>query len=230
MRAIASSNVPIVSAVGHEMDVTLTDFAADARAPTPSVAAEIVVPVLEEVVERSRDLTIRTGRAMMRHCLSERRRLEASRRGLTHIRFRIQEAAQRTDDMTDRLRVLTLLRLSTERDRLREEERELAGLSPIHLVKRTLAMMPQIIKRLERQMCVLALQRRRQVEATVAQLNGLSPLAILGRGYAILSRRVSGGSVLRQVRDVCAGEEVTAQLVDGRLDCLVRRVWPDPSV
>jgi exodeoxyribonuclease VII large subunit len=229
VRAVAASRIPIVSAVGHEIDMTLTDFAADLRAPTPSVAAEMVVPVLADVLEQLHDLTRRAGRAMARHCLSEYRRLESTRRGLTHIRFRIQEESQRTDEMAGRLRDTTFSRLSIESDRVRLRERALVGLSPLWAVKRSLAMIPLLLKRLIRQVRVLAMQRHHQVEAAVARLNGLSPLAVLGRGYSILMRS-PGGNVLKRVRDVKAGDGVTARLADGRLDCTVRRVVADPSV
>ena len=229
VRAIAHSRVPVVSAVGHEVDVTLADFAADCRAPTPSAAAETVVPVLAEVVERLRDLTFRAGRAMGRHCLYEQRRLDAMVRGVAQLRFRVQEQFQLTDELTDRLHSLMYIRLGVARELVRERQRELAGLNPILLVKRGLAMMPQCIKRLEHQMAVLGERRRRRVEALMAQLHNLSPLAILGRGYSILSG-VRDGRILRRSQDVLVGEEIVARLSQGQLNCTVKRVWPDPSV
>ena len=112
VRAIANSRIPVVAAVGHEIDVTLADFAADVRAPTPSAAAETVVPVLAEVVERLRELTVRGGRAMARHCLFEYRRLDEMMRGLAEIRFRIQAESQRTDELADRLQRKIRLQLA----------------------------------------------------------------------------------------------------------------------
>src|SRR5512147_38069 len=229
VRAIANSRIPVVAAVGHEIDVTLADFAADVRAPTPSAAAETVVPVLAEVVERLRELTVRGGRAMARHCLFEYRRLDEMVRGLAEIRFRIQAESQRTDELADRLHRKIRLQLTEARELVRDGQQGLAGLNPIVLVKRGLAMMPQFVKRLEQQMAVLSERRRRQIETTVTQLHNLSPLAILGRGYSILSR-IRDGAILRRSEDVRVGEEIIARLSQGELNCTVKRVLPDPSV
>ena len=228
-RAIAGSRIPVVSAVGHEIDVTLADFAADHRAPTPSAAAETVVPVLAEVVDHLHDLTVRSGRAMVRHCLFEHRRIDSCTRGLAQMRFRIQEESQRTDELTDRLRLVARERLAVGWELVREGQRELARLNPILLVKYGAAMIPQCLKRVERQMAVLIERRRRQIEATVAQLNSLSPLAILSRGYSILSR-VRDGMTLRRAQDVRVGEEILARLSEGELSCSVKDILPDSSV
>jgi exodeoxyribonuclease VII large subunit len=85
------------------------------------------------------------------------------------------------------------------------------------------------MKRLERQIIVLSERRRRQIEATAAQLTQLSPLAILGRGYSILTR-VRDGMILRRAEEAQVGEEIVARLSQGQLGCTVKRVLPDPSV
>ena len=229
VRAVADSRIPVVSAVGHEIDVTLTDFAADHRAATPSAAAEAVVPVLADVVERLQELTVRTAQAMARYCVFEQRRLDTNIIGLAQIRFRIQDESQRTDEATDRLKNLLCQRVIANRELVRNRQRELAGLNPMVMIKRGLATIPQLMKRLERQIVVLSERRRRQIEATASQLTQLSPLAILGRGYSILTK-VRDGTIVRRAEDTHPGEEIVARLSQGRLGCTVKHVLPDPSV
>ena len=229
VRAIAASHVPVVSAVGHEIDVTLADFVADLRAPTPSAAAEAVVPVLAEIVERLRELKVRLGQVMLRHCAFERQRLDAGIRGVTDVRFRLQEAAQRTDDMVDRLREMVQQLLRAGRERVHGVQRDLSGLNPILAIKQGLATVPQFSKRLEGQMGVMLAQHRHRIHATLAQLNTLSPLAILGRGYSIL-QTIPAGQILHRANDVGVGQELEAQLASGRLSCTVTQVFDDSSV
>ena len=229
VRAIAASKAPVVSAVGHEIDVTLADFVADLRAPTPSAAAEAVVPVLADILERLRELTVRTGQVMLRHCAFERQRLDAGIRGVADVRFRLQEAAQRTDDMVDRLREMVQLLLTAGREMIHVAQRDLSGLNPILVIKQGLATVPQFSKRLEGQMGAVLAQHRHRIHATLAQLNTLSPLAILGRGYCIL-HTVPAGQILHRANDVKVGQEIVAQLARGQLSCLVTRVCDDSSV
>jgi exodeoxyribonuclease VII large subunit len=229
VRAIVASHIPVVSAVGHEIDVTLADFVADLRAPTPSAAAEAVVPVLAEIVERLRELTVRTGQMMLRHCAFERQRLDAGIRGVTDVRFRLQDAAQRTDDMVYRVRALLQRLLTSGRERVHEAQHDLSGLNPVLVIKQGLATIPQFSKRLEGQMGVILTQHRHRIHAALAQLNTLSPLAILERGYSIL-QTIPAGQVLHRASDVEVGQELEAQLASGRLSCTVTHVFDDSSV
>lgn len=229
VRAIAASHVPVVSAVGHEIDVTLADFVADLRAPTPSAAAEAVIPVLADIVERLRELHVRLGQVMLRHCAFERQRLDGAIRGVTDMRFRLQESAQRTDDMVDRLRDLTQQLLTDGYERVYAVQRDLSRLNPILTIKQGLATVPQVSKHLEVQMGIILAQHRYRINAMLAQLNTLSPLAILGRGYSIL-QTVPAGRILHRANDVEVGDELEAHLASGRLGCTVTQVFTDSSV
>jgi len=180
-------------------------------------------------VERLRELTVRMGQVMLRHCAFERQRLDVGIRGVTDVRFRLQEAAQRTDDMVDRLREVVQQLLTSGRERVHEAQRDLSGLNPILTIKQGLATVPQFSKRLEGQMGVILAQHRHRIHATLAQLNTLSPLAILGRGYSIL-QTVPAGQILHRASDVEVGQELEAQLARGRLSCMVTRVCDDSTV
>jgi exodeoxyribonuclease VII large subunit len=229
VRAIAASHVPVVSAVGHEIDATLADFVADLRAPTPSAAAETVVPVLAEIVERLCELKVRLEQVMLRHCAFEWQRLDAGIRGMTDVRFRLQEAVQRTDDTADRLQEIFQQLLTAGRERVHEAQRDLSTLNPLHTIKQRLAIVPHLSKCLEGQMGIRLAQHRHQIHAMLAQLNTLSPLAILGRGYSIL-QTVPAGQILHRANDVEIGQELEAQLASGRLGCTVTQVFDDSSV
>ncbi|MDH4187307.1 MAG: hypothetical protein OEV08_09935, partial [Nitrospira sp.] len=169
------------------------------------------------------------GQMMLRHCAFERQRLDAGIRGVTDVRFRLQDAAQRTDDMVDRLRERLQRLFTSGRERVHEVQRELSGLNPILGIKQGLATVPQFSKRLEGKMEMILAQHRQRTCSLLSQLNTLSPLAVLGRGYSIL-HTVPSGQVLHQASDVEVGQELEAQLASGRLSCRVTQVFDDSGV
>jgi len=120
-------------------------------------------------------------------------------------------------------------RVASSRDAVRDRQRALAGLNPVFVVKRSLAAITFLTQRLERQIVVLGDGRKRRMAAIAAQLAQLSPLAILGRGYSILSR-ARDGVILRKAVDARLDEELIARLSQGQLRCTVKRVLPDPSM
>lgn len=228
VRAIVASRVPVVSAVGHEIDVTLADFAADVRAPTPSAAAEMVVPVLSDIVEQLGDLTVRTQRATSRRCAFDRHRLEACMSGISSVRVHVQEKSQQVDELTDRLCEVVYELRNTMEQRVRAWHQDLLARNPFLSVKQGLTLIPQLMVRLHRQMKTLTLDRRQRIQQAVAELNNLSPLAILGRGYSIL-QNVETGRIIRHARDVRIGQELVARLASGQLACTVKDIVPDTS-
>ncbi|MBM4123576.1 MAG: exodeoxyribonuclease VII large subunit [Nitrospira sp.] len=225
VRAIAASPVPVVSAVGHEIDYTLADFAADYRAPTPSAAAEAVAPVLDELVRGLRDLRGRQHRAMELRVTHIRHRLGAAE-GLLSLRtLPLQSHAQRLDELTGRLAWSCKSSLVTCRQRITLRRHDLGLSSPLAQVRGARVLVPQFLKRVEQGMRSGLAFRSQIVRSLVQALDGLSPLAILARGYSII-QTVSDGAVVRRAGDLSVGETVRARLAEGQLICSVRQVVP----
>ena len=228
VRAIVQSRVPVVSAVGHEIDVTLADFAADYRAPTPSAAAEAVVPVLDELVARFEQLRARLRRTMQTAILIQRHRWDQSLRPLQEMRFRLQAQAQRLDELTDNLRrsVKDLLK-SLDRKRV-ERQHALMARSPQRKIHESFVLLPQLFKRLEQEARRGLFSRKQAVAAHMTALDALSPLAILTRGYSVLYA-IPSGRVVRSASALKVGDLLQARLSEGSLRCLVKDILP-PSI
>jgi len=229
VRAIAGSRVPIVSAVGHETDVTLADFAADVRAPTPSAAAEMVAPVLTEIIERLDMLTARCRQAMTSLCLAQHQRLDLLLARLDNIRFRILKEAQRVDYAVAGMREAIRARLKQAVVNVQAWTRALMSKSPAHQVCRDLVLVPQLQSRLIAAVNHGLTRKAEQTHAYLGRLNGLSPLAILHRGYGILET-MPGRQVIRDAGQVSVGEEILARLARGQIRCSVEEVKLDSSV
>jgi len=223
VRAVAASPVPIVSAVGHEIDFTLVDFVADHRAPTPSAAAEAVAPVLEDLARGLRDLGIRRERAARMAITLAGQRLNTWRKTLPTLMLRLQRPAQRLDEFSSRLRVVWQDSRTRLRERVSGCRHDLATQSPLGRVKRGLVLVPQLFKRLEERMRSSQMGKRQALGALLSTMDSLSPLAVLARGYSIL-QTIPGGLIVRSARDVSVGDEIRARLAKGQLVCAVRRV------
>lgn len=182
-RAIAACPVPVVSAVGHEIDVTIADLVADRRALTPSEAAELVVPSVDEIgvlLQRQRE---RLTSALRQRARQSRTQLDAlsQRRAFTRPLEGIHDRATRLDELESRLK---------------------------------------------RAAKALAATARASVDALAGQLDALSPLAVLSRGYS-LTKRVSDGQVLRRAMDVQPGDQLSTLLDDGEVISQVLTVQSD---
>ena len=222
-RTVADSRIPTISAVGHETDYTILDFVADLRAPTPSAAAEMVISSRQEVEEQSEGLRERLARAM-------RYRLLMGRQALTelaqHGAFRrmmeaIHQRQQKLDDLGYRLE-------RAERQRLEQQRRrwETAAAAVRHYdARRLLGGMRQ---QLDARMAAITaavrtrlLERRSRLEQLAGQIEALSPLAILGRGYALVFD--SSGKLLKDATRVKPGDEIAARLARGQLTATVKK-------
>ena len=222
-RAIAGSKIPVISAVGHEVDVTIADFVADVRAPTPSAAAELVVREKHALVDGLVDLRSRLERAMRRRLARESERAASltGRRVLTDPARPLRDLERRVDEAVRRLRHAgeALVRRATHR-----VEIATAGLragSPFARLAADRHRLQQAEARLERDMSRTLARSQHRLEALVGRLDSLSPLAVLGRGYS-LTRRATGG-IVRDAADVASGDVLEILLGRGSLDCRVER-------
>ncbi len=237
VRAIAESPVPVVSAIGHEIDVTLADWAADVRAPTPSAAAELVVPVVAELQERLVVLRGRLTRIVREQQRSRRQALLALGRALPDPRRAVSEARLSLGDLADRLEAATWdgverarakLSRSTERlgaqrptAQLAARRGQLAALSQ-RLAVRTLATSRAERERLTElrlRLSAVSFKHRVRVEreklaSFTGRLDALSPLKVLARGYAIAFRSRDRVAV-RRAADVKPGDELDVRVGDG---------------
>jgi exodeoxyribonuclease VII large subunit len=217
-RAIVGCAIPVVSAVGHEVDVTIADLAADVRAPTPSAAAELIVPDAAEWLRSLAAAEQRLAGAWRRRLLAWRDGLDwaAGRLAQLHPARAVERQQQRLDDLDLRLGQAVRTRLSVAGHRLAARRAELLGLSPrarlSHLGQRLAVLQARLSPALAAR---LELARSRFL-GTARALHAVSPLATLERGYAI-ALRLPDGAILTASAQAPAGTDVELRLSKGRL-------------
>ena len=222
-KTVASSEIPVISAVGHETDFTILDFVADLRAPTPSAAAELVIRSRQEIEEQSEGLRERLARAM-------RYRLLMARQSVTemaqHGAFaRMMDALGRRQQRVDEL----LYRMETAERRVIEQQRRrwetAAGAIRHYDVRRRLAAMREQLESrtaaLGASFRTLLMRRRGRLEQLAGELGALSPVAILERGYALVFD--SSGNLVKDSEQVEAGEEIRARVARGEIKAVVKK-------
>jgi exodeoxyribonuclease VII large subunit len=219
-RAIFSSPIPVISAVGHETDFTIADFVADLRAPTPSAAAELVVQEKRDLIRQIEVLRERMERGMDRLLVGSREEITGMRGRIKDPRRRIEEHRLRLDEQWGRLTQATQRTWREKGERAERFLRLLLAQSPSHEIRAYGEGLAQLDRGLRSGMATLLADRRRGWEKEVSRLEALSPLAILGRGYSI-TRRLPDGLILREADDVEIKGQVAVRLSRGELVCRV---------
>jgi exodeoxyribonuclease VII large subunit len=217
-RAIRACALPVVSGVGHEIDFTIADFVADARAPTPSGAAELVAPDRNACLEALSRTLGRLTVCMQRELRSVGSRFDAAGRRLklAHPGVRLTQQAQRLDDLEQRLLGAMRGALHSDRRRISELETRLVHQSPVHAVREYRLRHNSLNSRLDHAIKQSISRATHRLDLAARALNTVSPLATLTRGFAVV-RRVSDGTVVTDASTVNVGEEVEAMLARGKL-------------
>lgn len=218
-RAIDACRTPIVSAVGHETDVSISDFVADVRAPTPSAAAELLAPDNTDLLQRIDSLRRRLQMHMRNQLARAQLHLDGITRRMRHPGERLRQQAQRLDDLDMRLRRAVHQQLQLQQQKLVRTESRLAAQHP----GRQLALLSQRLQslgeRLPRAINRDLAQRRQAFGAAVHGLQLVSPLATLGRGYSILLDE--RGQAIHRAAQTQPGQRLRARLGEGELQLRV---------
>ena len=220
--AIRASRVPVVSAVGHEIDVTISDLAADLRAPTPSGAAELLVKEKETLKQQILQLQLRLHSGVKSELASLKETLRFLSKGLRDPRKKLAESWLRLDDMDSRLsRMMTFMIMDRKR-RLAAGERALILHSPL----KTIGGFQQKMEFQKKAMTLMVARKLKDCRAAMSmlreKLKDMSPLSVLGRGYSI-AKKLPEGWVLRSSSQVSPGDRVSLRLAEGELQCLVEK-------
>lgn len=225
VRAVYEATTPIISAVGHEIDFTLCDFAADLRAPTPSAAAELAVREREALAMRLQEHRRNMERTLKVRLERLRQRIVIAGSVFTPRRATeiLREPTQQVDDFRMRLHDAMEDRLAHTQRRLEAAGRALALLSPAQQVQRARARQSELRGRMGRIAPQLTDRARARMQPLAAKLDVLSPLAILGRGYA-LARTWPDGELIKSADQVSPGNEIQVSLGKGHIIAAVERI------
>ena len=221
-RTIFHSRLPIVSAVGHEVDFTIADFVADVRAPTPSAAAEMLSPDQQEYWQRLTNLTSQLEKNMQQKLQNKQWQLQSAQRGLQHPGDKLAQYAQTLDMLELRMQQSQSNHLGALQKRLTHSQQKLQQLSPSNTLQKFEAQLGYLQQRLSSSIKQAITNKKERLQQHASLLNAVSPLQTLSRGYAIL--QTDSGAVVRDSHDVKKGDLVTARIGHGTLDLMVQKV------
>ncbi len=221
-RAIAASRIPVVAAVGHEIDQTIADFVADRRAATPTAAAELVAASRQSLLDRIDAARRRSTAAISQRLLRTRARLQEPRlqRNLRQPGRTLFVYRQRLDETFAGVRQGVELRIAGHRRTLQTAARSLSARNPTAMALRRRARAEDAARRVEAATKELVSRRAARLQAVAARIEALSPLAVLGRGYAICER-ARDHAIVRHAAAVEVGEQVRVRLERDVIECTV---------
>ncbi|MBN2032373.1 MAG: exodeoxyribonuclease VII large subunit [Deltaproteobacteria bacterium] len=224
--AIRASRIAVVSAVGHEIDVTISDLAADFRAPTPSAAAELLVAEKESLTARIEQNRRRLSSALQACVAGKRDRLRFLSRGLRDPRKRLADSWMDLEGLQSRLARVMEIALKTHKRTLAAEGRAIVLHSPLSRID----MIRQKKEFQKRTLIFLTLKKLKDLKMEVSlglgRIAPMNPLGVLERGYS-MTRKIPEGWIVRSSRQMEKGDQVSVKLARGELQCRVEKVLAD---
>ncbi len=222
-RAVFRSRIPVISAVGHEIDFTIADLVADLRAPTPSAAAELAVPDRRELRESVGALYLRMCRVCRRDLEDRREKFSFLLERLRDPRRLIADMRLRIDDRSNQLATALANRLAAVKGRFSLLKNHLRLLSPAATIRERRFIVENFHKNMVAAWFLFRERVGKRLATDTAVLDSLSPLAVLGRGYGIV-RRLPEGTILRETGSIAAGDDVMVKLYVGRFQARVVKI------
>ena len=220
-RAIAASELPVVSAIGHETDFTIADFVADLRAPTPSAAAELITTAQHRIEEQVEHLSLRMHRAA-RYALIQAReqfaRLSAPA-ALARLHDGLNRRQQRVDELSFRMETSLRRQLQTSAQHLQQTASNIVRLDVSHRLKLSRERLDSLTSRLTQSQSAARSRHRAHLESLERNLSSLSPLGVLRRGYALVYDQQ--GKLLRNAADAQLGQILNTRLAQGSIESRV---------
>ena len=226
-RAIFASELPVVSAVGHESDFTIADLVADLRAPTPSAAAEVLSPNQLDYLEQLQGLLQRFSNLAGQSLTRRKEQLIWMVRRLRRPDKRLQDHAQTLDRLELQLKRVQRNRLQQATAQLALQQRALVALSPAKKLSQQRTQLTALCQRLAHAGRRHLDRRKEQLVSLSRNLNAVSPLAVLDRGFSI--SLTESRQVVRQTADVAPGQTLVTRLADGTIHSSVTKTHPNPS-
>jgi len=221
-RSIANSEIPIISAVGHETDFTIADFVADLRAATPTAAAELAVPSIAELKQQLNRQQQRLIQGIRYRVMDEKEKLQRIRRSpfFLHPRRYLLEQAERLDRLSEQLVQRTKRITERSHIRLARQQATLSAHHPGERVAFAAKRWQTANKQLELAMNIAVKDKKNKLYSSMKQLDALSPLKVMSRGYSLVYDEQEQ-RLIKSIRDVNLGDIVKVKVADGQLDCHV---------
>lgn len=215
-RSVYNSKISIISAIGHETDFTIADFVADVRAPTPSAAAQMVVPEKNDLLDTINELRYRTIQALHQTTSQQRRELAYLQQSLVHPRKKIQELQLHIDNIIERLSRAAQLIIQNRHTALTRGTYPLMRLSPIQSIQTLRARTDKLDLQLHQSLKVYMARMKDRIAHLIAMLEILNPKTLLQKGYSI-TRTIPQHAVITSVDNVSKRQSLEVLLARGRL-------------